>query len=315
MSSVSHSVMRYASLSAWRASGAERAIYTIGNFDGVHRGHQALIAELVARARENDALAVAVSFCGHTRDHFGHEQRKAPLSTREDRARLLEALGVDALIELEFDAALAALHGQDFLRALAGQGWCGFVLGEDFRFGAGRASDARDIAHFLDERGGKLVTLPPLCDNGERVSSSRIRALLLAGGVEGARVLLGREYVLRGVRVSGDGIASRLGYPTVNLGEIAALIPGNGVYAAYLRYAGRLYPALSYIGTRPTHTSGSCIRVEAHTLDSSPEVAPGEDAELIFAHRIREERCFPDETALLEQLALDAAAARGLILS
>jgi len=290
----------------------QRAVYAIGNFDGVHRGHRALIAELVARARENAALAVAVSFCGHTRDCLAPGRKKAPLTTREDRARLLEALGVDALLELEFDAALAAMDGQDFLRALAGGLiWRGFVAGEDFRFGAARAFGIQDIARFLGGE-GLLVSLPPLCDNGGRVSSSRVRELLLGGDVDGARDLLGREYALCGERVPGDGIASRLGYPTVNIGNIATLIPGNGVYAARLRHAGRLYPAISYIGNRPTHTDGQCVRVEAHALGASPEVKPGEAAELVFARRIREERRFPDEAALLGQLAADAAAARAV---
>jgi riboflavin kinase/FMN adenylyltransferase len=176
---------------------------------------------------------------------------------------------------------------------------------------AGNTSPSTESAN----RAGKLILLPPLLEDGEPVSSSRIRALLLAGDAEGACRLLGREYSLSGARKAGDGIASRLGYPTLNLSEVATLIPGNGVYAARLEHAGKLFPAMCYIGTRPTHTSAGLVsgrekRIEAHVLDSSIEFKSGEEAEIHFVRRIRDEMRFSGEKDLLRQLAQDAEAVR-----
>jgi len=331
---------RYESLSDWREHGLpRRAVYTIGNFDGVHRGHQRLLAELAALARERGIPAIAVSFQAHTQGILSPDEGRRALTTREKRASLLAELGIDALIELEFDAALAALTGGEFLAELVGESAAGFVVGEDFRFGAGRSAGADELAKYLaHSAGGKLVTLPPLCEGGERISSSRIRSLLLAGDVGGARVLLGREYSLRGARKTGDTIASRLGYPTVNLSEIGTIVPADGVYAARLARsagglnrcerervptsspssdsacrAGTFLPAMVYIGTRPTNAPGE-RRVEAHVLDSHPEFENGEGIELYFVRRIRDEIRFSDETALLAQLARDKQAAREALL-
>jgi riboflavin kinase/FMN adenylyltransferase len=307
----------YPDLFSWQQSGAKRAVYTIGNFDGVHRGHQRLLAELLALAGECDALAVAVSFREHTRGGLKPECAPTALTTRRARAALLQSLGIDALVELEFDE-IEQLSGHDFLARLtaaAGEKACGFVVGEDFRFGAGRNAGAEDIARFLAGQGaGRLVSVPALCAGGERVSSSRIRALLLAGDAAGANILLGREYSLSGVRKTGDSIASRLGYPTVNLSEIGSLVPGDGVYASRLRYKGVLFPAMSYIGTRPTHRGAAGggaqeRRVETYTLNFPLRVLRGEAAEIFFISRLRDELHFTDEEALLRQLARDKEAA------
>ena len=302
----------YTDLLSWQERAAKRVVYTIGNFDGVHRGHQRLLAEVAALARECKALAAAVSFRAHTREFFKPEDRQtfAALTTRKERALLLEGLGLDAFVELDFNDALASLSGEDFLSLLAGENACGFVVGEGFRFAAQRSAGTEEIARYLaGHGGGRLVTVEPLYDGGAPVSSSRIRALLLAGDIAGANALLGREYSLSGVRKVGDSIASRLGYPSVNLDKIEALLPPNGVYAARFVCKEGSFPAMSYIGTRPTHR-GREMRMETHVLDCALAFADGEKAEVMFVTRIRDEARFSDEAALLRQLARDKEAAR-----
>ena len=298
------------SLDEWAGHRPQRVVYTIGNFDGVHLGHRRLLDRLVTLARETDASPVVVTFRVHPQSVLDPAHARPHLTTHDERIEILSGMAIEWLVEPNFTPELSRLPAQAFLSLLAGYGAAGFVVGDDFRFGASRQGDAGTVSDFLATTGnGRLAIVPALVRGGERVSSSRIRALLESGDVETAALLLGRPYRTTGFRESGDGIGRTLGFPTINLGGIGNMIPGHGVYLAHCELAdGGEYPAMVYIGTRPTY-AGQQERLEVHLLASAPEVLPGDEVRIGFRARLRDERHFARREDLVAQLELDRAAA------
>lgn len=273
----------------------ERAV-ALGTFDGVHLGHQAVIRAAI----ETGLRSTVVTFSPHPREVLGYEVKM--LVTLERKAELIEALGVDELVVVEFTPALARLAPEEFVNSvLRPLNAAALFAGDDFRFGHGRSGDTGLLRHL-----GFDVRTVPLVPG---VSSSRIRELLLEGDAVGAATLLGRPHELEGLVVSGDRRGGTLGYPTANL-AIAPnlLVPAYGIYACEaVTGAGRHRAAVS-IGVNP-HYGGNERRIEAFLLEFDGDLY-GSHLRLELWRRLREERSFDSEAELVEQMGRDVDAAR-----
>lgn len=288
----------------------------IGNFDGVHRGHARLVAETVAAARSIGGRSVVLTFDPHPARVLAPDSAPSSLSTLAQKAELLGALGIDTVAVLPFTREVAALSGEAFARAVLRDclGAAAVVVGEDFRFGRGRAGTSA----LLSEQGGFLgwtvTTVQPVLLEGEPVSSTRVRRALAAGDVAAASALLGRPFFVDGVVEAGDGRGRGLGFPTANVAVSNETLPGNGVYACLFAAGGEpAREAVANLGTRPTFEDGPAApRLEVHVLDTDRDLY-GRAVRTTFVARLRGEQRFPDADALARQIADDAARAREVL--
>ena len=294
--------------------GREPAAVTVGNFDGVHRGHQALVAHAVARAREAGGAAVVLTFDPHPARVLDPARAPAALTTLAQKEELLAGLGVDVLAVLPFDAGVAALSPEAFaLEVLSGAlGARHVVVGESFRFGHRREGDARRLGAIGEGLGFSVRALPPVLGRGASISSSRVRAELARGDVGAARELLGRAYFLDAGVVRGEGRGRTLGVPTANLEPDNEVLPARGVYAGRCRVPGggwRL--AVVNLGERPTFGGGHAT-VEAHLVDFAGDLY-GARVRLELHERLRDEERFSGPDALVARIREDVSRARGLL--
>jgi riboflavin kinase/FMN adenylyltransferase len=286
----------------------------VGNFDGVNRGHQALAALTVARAREAGGAAVVLTFDPHPARLVAPERAPGALTTLAQKQELLAALGVDCLAVLPFDAAVAALSPEAFAReVLAGSlGARHVVVGESFRFGHGRAGDARRLAALGAELGFSVGALAPVLEGGVPVSSSRVREELARGAVRAACEMLGRPYFVDARVVGGDGRGRTIGVPTANLDPENEVLPARGVYAGRCRVPGAGWRlAVVNLGERPTFGGGR-VTLEAHLLDFDGDLY-GAGVRLEFHERLRDEERFSGPPALLARIREDVERARQLL--
>lgn len=287
---------------------------TAGNFDGVHLGHQALVAAAVARARETGGLAVVLTFDPHPARVLAPDLAPSALMTPAQKAEILAGLGVDRLAVLPFDGRVARMEPRAFVREVV-SGALGarhLVVGESFRFGRGRAGDVELLRTLGESLGFTLEALPPVMERGRPVSSSRVRDELARGEVQAARRLLGRPSFLDGVVVRGDGRGRTIGVPTANLEPDNELLPARGVYAARCRVpSGLAHAAVVNIGERPTFGGGRVV-VEAHLLDFEGDLY-GARIRLEFHERLRGEQRFAGQEALVARILQDVAEARALL--
>ncbi len=289
---------------------------TIGAFDGVHLGHRALIEPFVAAAHAAGAPAVVLTFFPHPAVVL--QGRRAPfyLSTPDEKAERLGALGVDVVITHPFNRRVAARSARDFMADLKVHlGLRMLWVGYDFALGRNREGDIPTLRRLGQEMGFEVRVVEAVRLDGEVVSSSRIRALLAAGEVQAANRLLGRPYEVPGRVVRGDGRGRRLGFPTANLKVWARrMVPGPGVYVARARLEdGRTFGAVVNIGVRPTfEVRPRAPRVEAHLLGFAGDLY-GQCLTLAFLQRLREERRFPSPEALAEQIRRDVRRAEEVL--
>ncbi len=300
---------------AWQRDDLPRGtVATVGNYDGVHRGQQAILRRVVERARELAVPAAVVTFEPHPLQVLSPERAPRRLTTREQKARLLAAQGIDVVLEISFTPAFAETPARRFV--------CGWLcdrlavrevyVGSRFVFGRERQGDLGTLVALGRERGLLAVGVPEVLDGGEPVSSSRVRAAVAAGGVEEAARLLGRPFDILGTIVRGEARGAALGWPTINLVTDNELLPANGVYTSHVRFlaGGDHHHAVSNVGTRPTFGPvGGAPGVESHILDFAGEVY-GERVEVAFLTRLRAEQAFPSVAELSRQIARDVAAAR-----
>jgi riboflavin kinase / FMN adenylyltransferase len=295
-----------------------RPAVTVGNFDGVHRGHQALVAAALAAARADGGTAVVLTFDPHPSHVLAPHRAPSALMTVEQKAEILGPLGVERLAVLPFTPALAARRAPDFAREVLAQatGARAIVVGSSFRFGHNREGDAGTLARLGQSLGFRVETVDPVLQEGAPISSTRIREALARGAVEAAHELLGRRYFVDGVVRRGEGRGRTIGFPTANLDPVNETIPGGGVYACWshdLDDAGAApRPAVVNVGRRPTFGGGGELLVEAHVFDFEGDLY-GRRLRLSFAHRLRDERTFPGREELKAQIAVDAAEARHLL--
>ncbi len=287
---------------------------TIGNFDGVHRGHQMLVQNLAEAAHAAGALAGLLTFEPHPLAVLRPESVTLRLTSNEERAAALAALGLDFVLVLPFTRETAATPAAEFMQTLVAH----FPLqelwvGPDFALGRGREGDAARLAELGEALGYTVHVVQPYHWQGEPVRSSRVRNLLAEkGAVAQAADLLGRPYQVWGRVAEGARRGRRLGFPTANLVlPPDRLVPAHGVYACWAWREDAGYPAVVNIGVRPTFDNGY-RSVEAYLLDFTEELY-GERLGLSFIHRLRAEMRFPDVSALIAQIRVDAETARQLL--
>ena len=288
-----------------------KTVIALGFFDGVHLGHQALMARAVERGREHGLEPAVFTFDRSPREFV--TGKPVPLLTSpEERRRLVEeSFPIRRVIVAKFDRAMMTMPWMDFLRVLAGRynaGW--LVAGHDFRFGHRNEGDAALLARGAAELGMGWDIIPAVAVDGVTVSSTRIRSLLEEGRAEEAGRLLGRPFSIAGTIAHGKGLGSRIGRPTLNLlpgGD--QMIPARGVYVAAAELAGRRFPAVTNVGVRPTVDRDGGVTVESHLLEAEGDFY-GESCRVSLLKRLRPEEEFPGLRELQAQIAADAEAAR-----
>jgi riboflavin kinase/FMN adenylyltransferase len=292
------------------------AVASIGNFDGVHRGHQWLLAEIQRSAGELGARSVAVTFDPHPSRILRPGGALKLITPMAERLDLLRASGIDAALVLPFTDELCKMSGLDFVRAVLRDGLRAIEVheGDNFRFGHKAQCHAGDLVAMGHDLGFRVRIFSPRYHRGTKISSSKIRELLQAGEVSAARGLLGRPFGVRSTPAAGRGIGSRLTVPTINLAPYAELLPANGVYVTRMAVAGRVFEAVTNAGNRPTFGEDS-FAVESYLLDYDPATAPltltpETPLELVFLYRLREERRFDSPEALKGQIMRDVAKAK-----
>lgn len=293
---------------------SDASVVCIGAFDGVHRGHQLLIARGREQADELGLPLVAVTFDPHPRSILRTEGAPVSLCTLEKRIQYLLDAGADEVDVIEFDAQFAALTAQEFIDEVLVEGLhaAAVVVGEDFRFGERGSGSAQTLAMAGVDLGFTATAVSLFLEDDEKVSSSRIREVVLAGDVLNAARLLGRPYALDGVVVHGDHRGRELGYPTANLewpGHPA--IPAEGVYASFLLVAGEFLPAATSVGTNPQF-GGVERRVESYVLDRNDLDLYGQQVSVEFVEFLRPQETFNSLSDFIEQMGRDVARARAL---
>ena len=286
------------------------SILTVGAFDGIHLGHQALIRELVAYAKQKGRLSGLVTFYPHPAAVLRPDRPVQYLTTPGEKAALLEPLGLDWMTVLSFTSQLATMSPRDFMRHMYERAnMRGVWVGPDFALGRGRAGDVSALQRLGKEVGFRVYDAPYVTQDGDKVSSTHIRTLIRRGRVKEAARLLARPYNVSGEVVRGAQRGRCLGFPTANLDvHPERIVPANGIYATWAYVGSERYRSVTSIGIRPTFDSGE-RRVETYVLDFSDDLY-GCDLMIEFVARLRPEKRFTDVQDLVAQIEHDVVAAR-----
>jgi len=289
------------------------ATVAIGNFDGVHRGHKAVIAAALSRARSLGKPAAALTFEPHPRAFFHPDEPLFRLTDEAAKLRLLAATGLDGAIVLPFDAALAKLSAEDFVGQVlvAHFAISGAAIGFNFHFGANRAGSPEFLQAQGKRFGFTVDIVPPLLDNGRPVSSGPIRAALAAGRLDEAAEFLGYPWFISGIVVHGDKRGRELGFPTANLRLDPACALRHGIYAVRMAIGGRRYDGVASFGRRPMFDTGAVL-LEIFLFDFSGDLY-GVTIDVAFIAWLRDEAMFASATDLVRQMAEDSRLARAAL--
>lgn len=288
------------------------AIATIGNFDGVHIGHQRILAAVTAEARRADARSIALTFDPHPECFLRPDRAPLLITPMGERLRLLAATGLDAVLVMPFAADLASLSARQFVESILLDRLHIRTLheGSNFRFGHRAGAGVEELRQFGAEFNFTLHVHDAVHVHGMEVSSSAVRALLAAGDIRRARWMLGRPFSIVSAQVRDRGIGTRLLVPTVNLAPYTGQLPGFGVYVTRLSLGGRCFQSVTNVGNRPTMGDAS-FAVESHILNFEPlDLAENPPLRLEFLHRLRDEIKFPSAELLKEQIFADIARAK-----
>ncbi len=282
----------------------EPVALTIGNFDGVHRGHQFLIENLIKKSQEMGVSSALLCFEPHP-DFVLSGQPVPRLMTFTDREQRLKELGLDFLVIQEFTREFADLDPKGFLESYLDRFFKirSLLMGYDFKFGRGGQGSLELMTEFFAQKGVDVSRLSPFEVKGERPSSSKIRELILNGEIQKASEFLGAPYNLVGVVETGKALGRTLGFPTANLGQIQTIIPGHGVYVARIMGFPEAGPAVVNIGQRPTLKSEG-VTVEVHILNFQKDLY-GQELRVEFLHKIRDEQKFANLDSLKTQIKND----------
>ena len=288
-------------------------VVTLGNFDGIHRGHQEIFRALRQEAEANRGTALVITFFPHPLKVLHPDRAPRLITNIQDRIELMECCGIDYVLCLPFNQEFAAWDAERFVREILVQKLRikKVLVGEDFRFGKNREGGT----NFLKKRGqpyGYTVRkIDPVRVDGMEISSTRIRQSIQEGRIRESNAMLGRPYNISGTVVTGDKRGRTLGYPTANLATEAELLPSNGVYAVRVVLGEERRNGVASLGIKPTF-SGKQYSIEAHIFDFDQDIY-GRSLRMEFIERIREEKSFPDAHALVEQIDLDAQQARQIL--
>ena len=282
----------------------------MGNFDGIHLGHRALIDGAVEDARSSRIPSVVLTFEPHPLQVLAPERAPKMLLSHKDKMELLRSLGVDVVMIQHFDLQFAKLAAEEFVRFVlldrlkAAKIW----VGKDLRFGQGRKGGVDDLLRWGTEAGFQVGIVEPILVDGVRVSSSRIRQLITDGKVDGARSLLGRYHFVSGRVVIGHQRGRDLGFPTANISSRTEVLPADGIYATLLHLGERTLWSVSSVGLNPTFGAGPRT-IESHILNFHEDIY-GAHVKLAFVKKIRDEKKFASTDELANQIRGDVASAQ-----
>lgn len=293
-------------------AGNQKVCLAIGFFDGVHLGHQQIIRQTITDARQHGALALVVTFDNHPNTVVAPNRVPPLIYSLPQKIRAIESLGPDALLLIHFDKAFSQKNGEAFIHELAGP-WSGIqsiCVGANFAFGHKRSGNVDLLKKLGAELKFSVHGMAAVALDRKPVSSTRIREAIHAGELDLASQMLGRAYSISARVVEGDKLGRRLGFPTANLDTTGLALPPSGVYAIHALARGQRHPAVLNIGTRPTLADPNpLLRVEAHLLDFNGDLY-GEELEIIFAEKLRDEQKFPSIEELKAQITRDIARAK-----
>jgi len=282
-------------------------VLTIGNFDGVHRGHQELIRTIVHESKNPKLTSVILTFYPHPVTYFLPKEKIHVICSRNYKEKLIAKLGVDAILTLSFDEKLANLTPEEYVKQIlidklnVNTIWVGY----DFTFGKNRKGNVRSLIEIGEKSGFKTRILSPQRDHDIVISSTKIRELLLEGSVDEANHYLNRVHIISGLIVSGDAKGRILGYPTINVNVKEGLIPGHGIYSGVVEIESEMYPTAIYIGRRPTFQD-SDLRVEAHIIGFQGNLYHT-DISIGFLNYLRPDTKFDNEHQLIKAIEKDCS--------
>jgi riboflavin kinase/FMN adenylyltransferase len=284
---------------------------TIGNFDGVHLGHQSLLKDLRAVAMERGLQTVVVIFEPHPREFFTPLQAPARLTSLREKLELFAALGIDRVHVCRFNAGFAQMSAANFIQALHERLSARFVLiGDDFRFGSGRGGDFALMEKIGAQLGFAVKSVSTFAHGGVRISSTAIRAALASGQLRMAQQYLGRHYSISGRVVHGDAMGRKLGFPTANIQLKHNLPPLSGIYVVQAHAEGMgVLQGVSSLGVRPTLKRDAGPVLEVHLFEFSQQIY-NKHLRVEFLHKLRDEEKYPDLETLTLQIALDVENAK-----
>ena len=295
-------------------AGDHKVCLAIGFFDGVHLGHQQIIRQTVTDARRHNAHALVVTFDQHPNAIVAPNHVPPLIYSLPQKLRAIESLGPDSTLLIHFDKAFSQKTGEAFIRDLAGA-WKGIhsiCVGANFVFGYKRGGNVDLLKKLGAEMRFSVHGMAAVALDRKPVSSTRIREAILSGDLDAASQMLGRGYSICAPVVEGDKLGHKLGFPTANLDTTGLALPPNGVYAIHTFIRSKTYRAVLNIGVRPTIQSPTpTVRVEAHLLDFTGNLY-GEEIEIVFAEKLRDEKKFPSVEDLKAQIARDIEHARTL---
>ena len=286
---------------------AQPSVVTIGNFDGVHRGHRTVIDQVIARARTLNARSIAITFDPHPLRILKPNIEVRLITPLPQKLELLAATGLDATLVLPFTPAFAATTAREFATQFLHDALHAVEVheGETFHFGHGAEGDVTSLTDLGRELGFTVRAYHPADFRGSPISSTRVREQIAAGNMAQTRALLGRPFAIRSTPASGRGYGTRYAVPTINLAPYRDLLPANGVYITTLKIGDRLFNAVTNAGNRPTFGADS-FAVESYCLNFEPiDLTESTPLELTFLHRVRGEIRFPNPEALRTQITAD----------
>ena len=290
------------------------SIVALGNFDGFHLGHQAVVGRAIQRAFHERRPVIVATFDPHPVKFFKPDVPPFRLTTLDQRERLFAHAGADAMLVFEFNRELASMDAAEFVSSVLKEriGAAGVITGDDFTFGKGRTGDVALLARLGEEHGIAAETVPQVLLNGERISSGRIREALIAGDSATATHMLSRDYAIEGVVQAGDRRGRELGYPTANMSLSDYQRPRYGIYAVRATLDdGSEHPGVASLGVRPTFDPPVEL-LETHLLDYDGDLY-GRRIEVALHAFIRDEKKFDDIDALVSHMREDEARARHLL--
>jgi riboflavin kinase/FMN adenylyltransferase len=288
------------------------SVVTLGNFDGIHLGHQALVRHTVEESKRLGYPSIVLTFEPHPLKVLAPERAPRLLLTYQDKLELFQAYGVDIVVAQRFDRQFASITAEDFIRRLlvgrlkTKKLW----VGRDLRFGQGRKAGTEDLMRVAPQIGFQVGVLDPISSNGIRISSSRIRGLVEAGCVDEVQPMLGRYHFVSGRVVTGQGRGRKLGFPTANISSQSEVIPLNGIYATLIEVRNRRRLSVSSVGVNPTFGDGPRT-VESFIFGLERDIYD-ESTKLSFVKRIRDEKKFATVQDLIAQMHGDVDRAKAI---